>query len=101
MSFANKIIKNAKESGHQFIILEPKEIFEDSLKEFHFKENRLVYNVDALLQCLKDAYGWDAITALEWFDYNIFDLTFMDGGPIFYDEFEEKYLTISSKHVKL
>ena len=39
--------------------------------------------------------------ALEWFDFNIFDLTYMDGGPIFYDEFEEKYLTLNKKHVTL
>ncbi len=101
MNLADKIIEDAIEDGHEFMVLEPKEVFEDSLKEFHRKESRLVYNVDALLQCLKDAYGWDAVMALEWFDYNIFDLTFMDGGPIFYDEFEEKYLTLKTKHVTL
>lgn len=101
MSFADKIIEEAVEDGHTFIVLEPKEVFENAVKEFHKKESRLVYNVDALLQCLKDAYDWDAVMALEWFDYNIFDLTYMDGGPIFYDEFEEKYLTLKSKHVTL
>lgn len=101
MSFANKIIKDAIDQGHKFIVLEPKSVFQNSIKEFHSKEQRLVYNVDALLQCLKDAYGWDAVMALEWFDYNIFDLTFTVGGPIFYDEFEEKYLTINEKCVKL
>jgi len=101
MSFANKIIKDAIDEGHNFVVLEPKSVFQNSVKEFHPKERRLVYNVDALLQCLKDAYGWDAVMALEWFDCNIFDLTFVDGGPIFYDEFEEKYLTINKKCVTL
>jgi len=94
MSLSEKLIEEAVEDGHSFIVLEPKEIFEDSIKEFNSKRGCLVYNVSILLQCLKDAYDWDAIDALEWFDYNIFDLTFMKGGPIFYDEFEEKYLTI-------
>lgn len=101
MSFADKIIQEAIRDGHEFVVLEPREVFENSIKEFHTKESRLVYNVDALLQCLKDAYKWDAVMALEWFDYNIFDLTFVDGGPIFYDEFEEKYLTLKQKHVTL
>ena len=101
MNLADKIIEEAIEDGHEFMVLEPKEVFKGSLKEFHLEETRLVYNVDALLQCLKDAYGWDAVMALEWFDYNIFDLTFVDGGPIFYDEFEEKYLTLKTKHVTL
>lgn len=101
MSFADQIINEAVEDGHEFMVLEPREVFENAIKEFHRKESRLVYNVDALLQCLKDAYDWDAVVALEWFDYNIFDLTFMDGGPIFYDEFEEKYLTLQPKHVTL
>ena len=96
MSFADTIIEEAVKDGHEFIVLEPREVFENSIKEFHTEEGRLVYNVDALLQCLKNAYDWDAVMALEWFDFNIFDLTFMDGGPIFYDEFEEKYLTIKS-----
>jgi len=94
MSFASELIEEAVEDGHSFIVLEPKDVFEDSIKEFFTKEGRLVYNLNALLDCLKDAYEWDAVDALEWFDYNIFDLTYMDGGPIFYDEFEEKYLTI-------
>ena len=101
MSFTNEIIETAIEDGHTFIVLEPKEVFEDSVKEFHSEEGRLVYNVDALLQCLRDAYEWDAVMALEWFDYNIYDLTFMKGGPIFYDEFEEKYLTLHEQHVTL
>tara|TARA_R110001592_G_scaffold106073_1_gene298060 strand:+ start:614 stop:919 length:306 start_codon:yes stop_codon:yes gene_type:complete len=101
MSFTHEIIEKAVEDGHTFIVLEPKESFKNSVKEFHIEEKRLVYNVDALLQCLKDAYGWDAVEALEWFDYNVFDLTFMTGGPIFYDEFEEKYLTLESQHVTL
>jgi hypothetical protein len=101
MSFADKIIKEAVKDGHEFVVLEPREVFEPAVKEFHEEENRLVYNVYDLLQCLSDAYEWDAVMALEWFDYNVFDLTFVSGGPIFYDEFEQKYLTLKPKHVTL
>lgn len=94
MSFKNKIIEDAIEDGYTFMILEPKEVFEESVKEFDLEKERLVYNVDALLECLRKAYDWDPVMALEWFDYNIFDLTFIPDGPIFYDEFEEKYLTL-------
>jgi len=94
MVYENKIIQKAIDDGYTFIVLHPVEIFEDSIKEFNEKEGRLVYNVDKLLDCLRNAYGWDPVMTLEWFEYNIFDLTFVRGGPIFYDEFEEKYLTI-------
>ena len=75
-------------------MLEPRGVFVDAVREFHEGEGRLVYNLDALLMCLRKAYEWNPIQALEWFDHNVFDLTFMKGGPIFYDEFEEKYLTL-------
>ena len=94
MSFAETIIKEAVQDGHSFLVLEPREVFAPALMEFHRKESRLVYKVDVLLSCLSKAYGWGPVQSLEWFDYNVFDLTFMEGGPIFYDEFEDKYLTI-------
>jgi len=94
MSLVDKIIEDAVKDGYTFMVLEPRKIFENSVKEFNLEQKRLVYNVDALLECLRKAYEWDPVMALEWFDYNIFDLTFMSDGPIFYDEFEEKYLTI-------
>ena len=94
MSFADIIIKEAVDEGHSFLILEPREIFAPSVMEFHEDEKRLVYKVDILLSCLSEAYSWGPIEALEWFDFNVFDLTYMSGGPIFYDESDEKYLTI-------
>ena len=96
MNYENKIINDAIENGHQFVVLEPECVFDASIKEFHEHTGRLVYDVEELLNCLSDNYDWDPVQSLEWFDYNIFDLTFLDGGPIFYDKFEEKYLTIDS-----
>ena len=94
MNFADEIIETAIHNGHRFLILEPREVFAPSVMEFREDHGRLVYKVDILLSCLGHAYGWDPVGCLEWFDYNVFSLTYMAGGPIFYDEFEEKYLTI-------
>ena len=94
MSFADEIIKSAEEKGYKFVVLEPREVFAPSVMEFREDLSRLVYKVDILLSCLANAYGWDPVGCLEWFDYNVFSLTYMNNGPIFYDEFEEKYLTI-------
>ena len=94
MSFAEQIIKQAIEEGHRFLILEPREAFAPAVMEFHREQKRLVYKVDILLACLAQLSEWDPVECLEWFDYNIFDLTHLEGGPIFYDECEEKYLTI-------
>ena len=94
MTYADQLIEEAANQGHNFLVLEPRDIFAPAVMEIHPTLNRLVYKVDILLACLSDAYGWGPLESLEWFDYNIIDLTYMDGGPIFYDEFEEKYLTI-------
>lgn len=94
MNFADETIESAVENGHTFVVLEPREIFAPSVMEFREDFGRLVYKVDILLSCLSDAYGWNPVESLEWFDYNVFSLTYMEGGPIFYDEYEEKYLTI-------
>ena len=94
MNFADEVIETAIHNGHRFVILEPRDVFAPSVMEFREDYGRLVYKVDILLSCLGQAYGWDPVGCLEWFDYNVFSLTYMDGGPIFYDEFEEKYLTI-------
>ena len=42
MSFADQIINEAVEDGHEFMVLEPREVFEDSIKEFHRKKMLLV-----------------------------------------------------------
>lgn len=94
MTFAEQIIKDAVEDGYNFIVLEPRESFAPAIMEFHREEKRLVYNIDTLLLCLSKANGWDSLVSLEWFDYNIFSLTYMEGGPLFYDEFEGKILTL-------
>ena len=94
MSFAENIIHKAVEDGYNFIVLEPRDVFAPSVMEFNEEHKKLVYKVDILLACLSKAYGWGPIEALEWFDFNVFDLTFMNGGPLFYDEFDQKYLTI-------
>ena len=94
MSFADETIKSAVENGHTFVVLEPREVFAPSVMEFREDHGRLVYKVDILLSCLSDAYGWDPVESLEWFDYNVFSLTHMEGGPLFFDEFEGKILTV-------
>ena len=94
MKPADEVIQEAIDEGHSFLVLEPRELFAPAVMGMHPKLNRLIYKVDILLACLSKAYDWDPIESLEWFDYNIMSLTFMEGGPIFYDEFEEKYLTI-------
>jgi len=94
MNFADEVIETAIHNGHRFVILEPRDVFAPSVMEFREDHGRFVEKVEILLSCLAQAYGWDPVGCLEWFDYNVFSLTYMDGGPIFYDEFEEKYLTI-------
>ncbi len=96
MSFADDLIQSAVADGHSFLVLEPREIFAPAVMEIHPKLNRLVYKVDILLSCLSQAYDWGPLESLEWFDYNIMSLTYMEGGPIFYDEYEENYLTIDN-----
>jgi len=94
MKYKNETIQKAVEEGNKFIVLEPQDVFDSAVKEFHQELKRLVYDVEELLECLSSAYDWDAVQSLEWFDYNVYDLTFLEGGPIFYDKFEEKYLTV-------
>lgn len=94
MTFAEQTIQDAVDDGYEFIILEPRETFAAAVKEFHREEKRLVYDIDTLLSCLAEEYGWDPVGCLEWFDYNIFSLTYMKGGPLFFDEFEQIYLTL-------
>jgi|TARA_R110001583_G_scaffold501_9_gene4577 hypothetical protein len=94
MTYADRLIEDSIKKGHSFLILEPREVFAPSVMELHPTEKRLVYKVDILLACLSEEYDWDAVESLEWFDYNIMSLTHMAGGPIFYDEFSENYLTI-------
>lgn len=101
MNFAEQTIQDAIDDGHEFMVLEPQRVFAPAVKEFHRKEKRLVYDIDVLLTCLSKEYGWDPVGSLEWFDYNIYSLTHMQGGPIFFDEFDQIYLTLEEEHVTL
>jgi hypothetical protein len=94
MKSADELIQTAIDEGHSFLVLEPRELFAPAVMEMHPELNRLVYKVDILLACLADAYDWEPLGCLEWFEYNIMSLSLMKGGPIFYDEFNEDYLTI-------
>lgn len=96
MTYADQLIQKSINEGHRFLILEPRDLFAPAVLELHPIEKRLVYRVDILLACLSQAYSWGPLESLEWFEYNIMSLTFMDGGPIFYDEFSENYLTIDN-----
>lgn len=94
MVSADDLIQSAIDEGYSFLVLEPRDLFAPAVMEIHPTEKRLVYKVDILLSCLSQANEWGPMEALEWFEYNIMSLSFMDGGPIFYDEFNENYLTI-------
>ena len=94
MTYADQLIQQSIDEGHSFLILEPRDIFAPAVMELHPTEKRLVYKVDILLSCLSQAYDWGPLESLEWFEYNIMTLSYMEGGPIFYDEFNENYLTI-------
>ena len=94
MVSADDLIQSAIDEGYSFLVLEPRDLFAPAVMEIHPTEKRLVYKVDILLSCLSQAYEWGPMEALEWFEYNIMSLSFMKGGPIFYDEFNENYLTI-------
>ena len=96
MTYADQLIEDSINKGHSFLILEPRDVFAPAVMELHPTEKRLVYKVDMLLCRLSQKYQWDAVESLEWLDYNIMCLTHLEGGPIFYDEFNENYLTIDS-----
>jgi len=46
-------------------------------------------------------YEWEYETAIEWFEYNTLSLTHMEGGPLFFEEDEEFYLTHNDERVTL
>jgi len=96
MTYADELIQSAIDEGHSFLILEPRELFAPAVMEIHPTKKRLVYKVDILLACLSEAYDWGPLEALEWFEYNISSLSYMAGGPIFYDEYNENYLTFDN-----
>ena len=97
----NKFIEDGVKAGYNFIVLEPQSSLNKAIVGFDKEHGRLVYEVDKLLVCFKDDSDMDAVEALEWFDYNVIDLTYMKNGPLFYDKNEKNYLTHREKRVKL
>ena len=95
----NKFIKEGMSAGFEFIVLEPKEELNNAIIGFDNESGRLIYEVDKLLKCFEEEM--DPRDAVDWFYYNTIETTHMKGGPFFYDENEENYLTHHKKCVKL
>ena len=95
----NKFIKEGITAGFEFIVLEPKDAINNASIGFDKEDGRLVYEVEKILKCLEE--DMDPRDAVDWFYYNTIETTHMKGGPFFYDENEENYLTHHKKHVKL
>ena len=95
----NKFIDEGVKAGYEFVVIEPKECYNESIVAFD--GGRLVYDVEKLMNCTREYYEWDYSTAIEWFEYNTLALTYMSGGPLFFEEEEEFYLTHDEKHVTI
>jgi hypothetical protein len=95
----NKFIDEGVKAGYEFVVIEPKECYNESIVAFD--RGRLVYDVQKLMDRTREYYEWDYSTAIEWFEYNTLSLTYMSGGPLFFEEDEEFYLTQDTKHVTL
>lgn len=95
----NQFIEDAKLSGYKFTILEPQEAYNDAIVAFD--QGRLVYDVEKLMDCMRIYNHWEYGTAITWFEYNILNTTKLEGGPLFYEEDEEFYLTHKLKCVTL
>ena len=95
----NKFIDDAVKKGYEFIVIEPQECYNDSIVAFD--RGRLVYDTEKLMDRTRVYYEWEYETAIEWFEYNTMSLTDMKGGPLFFEEDEEFYLTHDSERVTL
>tara|TARA_R110001592_G_scaffold81527_1_gene241911 strand:+ start:1899 stop:2219 length:321 start_codon:yes stop_codon:yes gene_type:complete len=95
----NKFIDEGVEAGYDFIVIEPKECYNESIVAFD--RGSLVYDVEKLMDCTRRYYEWEYETAIEWFEYNTLSLTYMKGGPLFFEEDEEFYLTHDSNRVTI
>jgi len=95
----NKFIDEGVKAGYEFVVIEPKECYNESIVAFD--EGRLVYDVEKLMNCTREYYDWDYTAAIEWFEYNTLALTYMSGGPLFFEEEEEFYLTQVDEPVTL
>ena len=95
----NKFIDDAVKKGYEFIVIEPQECYNDSIVAFD--RGRLVYDTEKLMDRTRVYYEWEYETAIEWFEYNTLSLTYMKGGPLFFEEDEENYLTHNDERVTL
>lgn len=95
----NKFIDDAVKKGYEFIVIEPQECYNDSIVAFD--RGRLVYDTEKLMDRTRVYYEWEYETAIEWFEYNTLSLTHMEGGPLFFEEDEENYLTHNDERVTL
>ena len=95
----NKFIDDGVKAGYEFIVIEPQECYNDSIVAFD--RGRLVYDTELLMDCTRMYYEWEYETAIEWFEYNTLSLTYMKGGPLFFEEDEENYLTQEDERVTL
>ena len=95
----NKFIDDGVKAGYEFIVIEPQECYNDSIVAFD--RGRLVYDTEKLMDRTRVYYEWEYETAIEWFEYNTLSLTYMEGGPLFFEEDEENYLTHNDERVTL
>jgi len=95
----NKFIDEGLKAGYEFIILEPQEGYNEAIVAFD--RGKLVYDVQALMNCMRKYHHWEYATAIEWFEYNTLAMTHLEGGPLFFEKEEEFYLTHKSKPVTL
>ena len=59
------------------IYLEPRSTFDKAI--IIETDGRVVYDYDLIINVMMIDYGWDYITAVEWYDHNIEHLIFYYG----------------------
>ena len=95
----NKFIQEGLDAGHEFIIIEPQEGYNEAIVAFD--RGRLVYDTQKLMDAMRKHNYWEYETAITYFEYNTLSLTHMEGGPLFFEEEEDFYLTHNDKRVTL
>ena len=95
----NKFIQEGSDAGHEFIIIEPQEGYNEAIVAFD--RGRLVYDTQKLMDAMRKYNHWEYETAITFFEYNTLSLTDMKGGPLFFEEEEDFYLTHNDKRVTL
>lgn len=95
----NKFIQEGIDAGYEFIIIEPQEGYNEAIVAFD--RERLVYDTERLMDAMRKYHYWEYETAITWFEYNTLSLTYMKGGPLFFEEDEEYYLTHNDERVTI